>query len=206
MKYKLLLMGFIYILSSFFVCARCCAGTPTEHVRAMLDKVMSIQIDPRLKGEGFRDRRRIAIKEVIKENFDFDAMAEQTLGQFRKDLDETRRAEFRHVFQDLFQDSYTRMVLDFLKKEEIHYAKGHINPGKALVKTTIVRINDEIPVDYFLAPAKNGWLVYDVEIDGVSIVKNYKRSFARVIKKESFDALLRKMRLQQRAVNRGDSE
>ncbi len=206
MKHKLFSICSVCLFCSFFVCSGCWAGTAVEHIRTMLDRVMSIQTDPALKSEGCREKRRSAIKRIIKENFDFDKMAEMALGQFKKEIDATRYAEFRDLFQDLFQDSYTKMVLDFLRKEEIHYAKEDADPGKALVRTNIVRINDEIPVDYFLVPVQKGWLIYDVKIDDVSIVKNYARSFKRVIKKESFDALIRKMQLQWQAVNNGDGE
>ena len=129
-------------------------------------------------------------------------MPEKALGTFWNDLEPIQRGEFKAIFQDLFQDSYTRMVLDFLKREEILYPKEHMEQGRALVKTTIVRTNDKIPVDYFLAPVEEEWMVYDVEIDGVSIVKNYRRSFTRVIKRESFDSLLDRMRLQQKTIKR----
>lgn len=200
MKFKLFAITVSWILTSFFINTQSWAGTPTQYVQDMLEKVMSIQTDPKLKGAEFREQRRLAIKKIIKENFNFDKMAKQALGRFWQTLDEVHRAEFKAIFQDLFQDSYTRMVLDFLGKEDIRYTKEHVKQGKALVKTTIVRLNDEIPVDYSLAPVKKEWRIWDVNIDGVSIVKNYKRAFTRIIKRESFEALLQKMKLQQQAV------
>ncbi len=71
-----------------------------------------------------------------------------------------------------------------------------------MVKTTIVRVNEEIPVDYFLRLTDRKWLVEDVAIDGVSIVQNYQKSFSRVIRQESYDGLLRKMRLQQQTIDK----
>ena len=176
---------------------------PLDRVRVMLDRVMSIQTDSKLQGREFRKKRRAGIKGVIARNFDTARMARKALGEHWKQLTETQRAEFKKIFQDLFQDSYTRLVLDFLGKEKIVYGEEDIRRDRAEVPTTILRTNEEIPVNYALVRVKTGWLVYDVKIDGVSIVKNYRRAFAMVIKHESYGALVRKMRLQQKAVGEG---
>ena len=106
------------------------------------------------------------------------------------------------TFQDLFQDSYTKLVLDFLKREKIFYAKEETRQDQALIRTTIVRGNEEIAVDYSLTREHGQWAVNDVAIDGVSIIRNYRQSFTRVIQRESFQSLLKKMRSQQQAIEK----
>ncbi len=175
------------------------AGTATGQVRAILEKVMGIQSDPTLQGQALRSLRKKAIQEVILRSFCFDAMAGQALGSHWSSLDEAKRNEFKTLFRDLFQDSYTRLVLDFLKQETVTFAKEDNLKGRVLVKTVIQRLNEEIPVDYILAEIDQQWLIEDVKIDGISIVENYQKAFTRVIKQESYDGLLRKMRLQQQA-------
>lgn len=179
------------------------AETPTQRVRGILEEVMAVQADPKLQGPAFRNQRRIAIKKIIGQNFYFDAMAEKALDKYWGKLGEAGRADFKGIFQALFQDAYTKLVLDFIKREKIVYVQEKpLQEGRALVKTTIVRANDNIPVDYTLTMVQGRWLVEDVDIDGVSIVLNYQRSFARVIKRESYESLLKKMRLQQRAIEK----
>jgi phospholipid transport system substrate-binding protein len=201
--------------SSLAVCSVLCVlffftpsqgAEPEERVQAMLKTVMSIQTDPQLQGQEFRAKKRAAIKKVIGENFDFDRMAEAALRSYWKDLDEKQRAAFRGIFKDLFQDSYTRLVLNFLKEEKVLYTQEEVRKDGAMVKTVIMRTQEQIPVDYFLAPLKEGWRVHDVKIDGVSIVGNYQQSFARVIKRESYHALLDKMKLQQQAITAENSQ
>ncbi len=177
-------------------------GDPTGRVRAILKKVMAIQMDPQLKREEFREKRRVAIQEVIARNFDFDSMAKQALGRHWQSLEGTRQLEFKAIFQELFQDSYTRLVLDFLGREKVLYTKEETGHGRVWVKTTIARVNEEIPVDYSLVAVKERWLIDDVKIDGVSIIENYQKSFSRVIEQESYEGLLRKMRLQQKAIKK----
>jgi phospholipid transport system substrate-binding protein len=178
------------------------AGAPTETVREMLDAVMAIQSDPGLQGQESRAARRAEIKKVILGNFAFDEMAREALGQYWTTLDGRRRSEFRSVFQDLFLDSYSRLVLDFLRKERIAYVGEDSGQGRAAVKTLIQRTNEEIPVDYYLTQAGGGLKVRDVSIDGVSIVGNYRNSFSRIIKQESYESLLKKMKLQQQALEK----
>ena len=92
--------------------------------------------------------------------------------------------------------------MDFLKREKILYSQEELRQDHALIKTTVVRVNEEIPVDYSLTLVQGQWLVDDVTIDGVSIVRNYQRSFTRVIQQESYRSLLQKMRLQQQAIDK----
>ena len=176
---------------------------PLDRVRAMLDRVISIQTDSKLRGLKFRAKRRADIKGIIARNFDIGRMARKALGEHWEQLTETQHAEFIKIFQDLFQDSYARLVLDFLGKEKIAYGREEISRDQAEVPTTILRTNDQIPVNYALVRKKSGWFVCDVKIDGVSIVKNYRRAFAIVIKRGSYSALVRKMRLQQKAAGEG---
>jgi phospholipid transport system substrate-binding protein len=178
-------------------------GKATDVVRKMLDSVISIQTDPALQGQAARPTRKDEIKKVILSNFNFDDMAQQTLGAYWKGMTAARRAEFKSIFQDLFLDSYSRLVLDFVGKEKIAYLGEEDGQGQTTVKTRIHRVSEAIPVDYYVNGAKDRLLVRDVSIDGVSIVQNYRKSFSRVIQQESYDGLLKRMKLQQQAVEKG---
>jgi len=176
------------------------AATPAERVRNILEEVMAVQTNPQLQGPAFRNQRRVAIKKIIGQNFYFNAMAKKALDTYWEKLNEAERADFKGIFQELFQDSYTKLVLDFLKQGKFLSIQEKLYDDQALIKTTLVRLNENIPVDYSLAMVQGRWLVEDVVIDGVSIVGNYRRSFTRVIKQESYESLLKKMRLQQKAI------
>jgi phospholipid transport system substrate-binding protein len=178
------------------------AGTPAKQVRGILEEVMAIQTSPQIQGATFRDQQREAIKRIIGQNFHFEAMAKKALDTYWNKLNGADRLEFKSIFQELFQESYTKLVLDFLKREKILYTDERIDYDQAVVKTKITRLNEDIPVDYFLSLVQGHWLVEDVAIDGVSIIGNYQRSFSRVIKKESYASLLKKMRLQQKAIEK----
>jgi phospholipid transport system substrate-binding protein len=202
MKSKIFILAMLLPVSLVFLCSHGIAGEPTQKVKRMLDQVIFIQTDPQIQAHEFRNKRRIAIKKIVANNFDFDMMSEKVLEDFRTKLNDAQWAEFKAAFRDLFLDSYTRLVLDFLKQEKVRYIEEGINQGGPLVKTAIIRLNDEISVDYLLTSAEKGSLVYDVKIDGVSIVKNYQKSFSRVIKHKSYETLLKKMHIQQQIIEK----
>jgi phospholipid transport system substrate-binding protein len=172
------------------------AGAPTDYVRGILDQVMGLQNDPALSTQA----RSQAIHKIIGGNFDFDLMAKDSLGPTYGRLNGGQRQEFTRTFSYLFQDSYTRLVLNFLKKENIQYNREVPEGDKARVDTAIVRTNENIPVTYLMRTTPQGWILYDVTVDGVSILQNYKSKFAEVIRTNSFEFLLKKMQEQRRAI------
>ena len=191
-----------FFLLAFY--ASCESDPATVSVRSMLEEVVKIQNDPGLAGNEMKNTRRELIRRIILKNFDFGEMAMEALGPEQwKALAGSQRSEFRSVFQDLFLDSYSRLVLDFLKKEKIEFGSEEASRGKTIVRTAIQRLGDRIPVDYLVADRNSRWLISDVTIDGVSIVQNYRKSFSRVIRQESFGGLLRRMRLQQKGAAGG---
>lgn len=177
------------------------AETPTAFVKGVLNRVIAIQTNPAQSGPEHRAARAQTIRRVIQKSFDFPLMARNSLGSVYDRLPAGKRRDFTATFGYLFQDSYTRMVLDFLKRETIHYGKQTMEGANARVDTKLIRTNETIPVDYMMRPQGNSWLLYDVIVDGVSILDNYKRQFALVIRTNSFDFLLKKMKTQMRALN-----
>jgi phospholipid transport system substrate-binding protein len=172
------------------------AETPTAYVRGILDQVMGLQNDPALSTQA----RSQAIHKIIERNFNFALMAEDSLGPTYGSISDGQRQEFIRTFSYLFQDSYTRLVINFLKKENIQYGRELPAGNKARVDTAIVRTNENIPVTYLMHTTPQGWILYDVIVDGVSILQNYKTQFAQVIRTKSFGVLLNKMQEQRRAI------
>jgi phospholipid transport system substrate-binding protein len=176
------------------------AGEPTSAVKAVLDRAMEIQTRVDLSGEAKRPERVGLIRRLIADNFAFSEMARETIRKSWDHLGSQQRSEFQNLFSELFQDSYTRMVLNFLQQENIEYPGESVESTGMLVKTILMRANEHIPVDYHMVRKNGRWLIRDVDIDGVSVVENYRDTFHRVIATSSFDGLLKKMRLQSRAI------
>lgn len=171
------------------------AQSPTEYVRGILDRVMAIQNNAALS-QGARSQE---IHQIVSSSFDFNEMAKDVLGPTYGQLNSGQRNEFIETFRYLFQDSYSRMVLNFLKNENIEYGQATQGAGKAKVDTVIKRPNENIPVTY-LMHSVGGWKLYDVNVDGVSILSTYRSQFGNVIRTKSFNYLIDKMKQQRRGV------
>ena len=191
------------VLWSFGLVNMAQAAEGTVAVKSVLDKAMAIQTRPDLQGEAYVKERSRLIRQLISESFWAEAMARESLKENWDKLSSSQRAEFQKLFTGLFQDSYTRMVLNFLQQENVEYRQESPEGKGVKVNTAIMRANEHIPVDYHLAQKSNRWLITDVDIDGVSIVTNYRNTFRRVIQASSFDNLLQKMRLQSEAIEDG---
>jgi phospholipid transport system substrate-binding protein len=171
------------------------AQSPTEYIRGILDRVMAIQNNPSLN----REARSQEIHQIVSSSFDFNKMAKDVLGPTYGQLSSGQRQEFIETFRYLFQDSYTRMVLNFLKNENIDYGQATQGGGKGKVDTVIKRPNENIPVTYLMR-SFGGWKLYDVIVDGVSILSTYRSQFGNVIKTKGFNYLIDKMKQQRRSV------
>jgi len=197
----------------FFSLALLLGGSPgtansadaSAAVKSVLDKAMDIQTRPDLKGEAQVKERTRLIRQLISESFYAEEMAKESLKDNWEKLPAGERTEFQRLFTTLFQDSYTRMVLDFLQRENVEYRQESPENKGVKVPTTIMGANEHIPVDYHLVLKSGRWLIADVDIDGVSIVENYRNTFRRVIQTSSFDNLLQKLRLQAKAVQDGSA-
>ena len=171
----------------------------TAQVKAVLDKAMEIQTRPELDGTEHRKERSALVRKLIAENFAAGEMARESLGEHWGQLSAKQREVYQELFAGLFQDSYTRMVLNFLKRETVEYREESPEGKSVKVGTVIMRTNEHIPVDYVLEQKSQRWYIHDVIIDGVSIVENYRNTFSRVIRTQSFDTLIQKMRIQKKA-------
>ena len=192
---KLLRVAGLILTCSWLGVNPALAQSPTAYVKGILNGVMAIQNNPSLNHQ----ERGQKIRQIIRSNFDFNDMARDVLGSTYNRLSSGQRDEFINTFQYLFQDSYTRMVLNFLKNENIEYGAASQQGGRAKVNTVIKRPNENIPVTY-LVRTRGGWKLYDVVVDGVSILNTYRSKFADVIRTKGFSYLIERMNEQRRAI------
>jgi phospholipid transport system substrate-binding protein len=199
-----LLIGIVF-LGVFATTWVSSAESPTDRVRDVLEKAMDIQTKAELQGDSGRPQRAKLIRALIAENFLTAQMAQESLGDKWQALAPGQRNEFTDLFIQLFQDSYTRMVLNFLRRETVQYLGEGKEGSRTKVRTKIMRVNEHIPVDYILVEKDNRWFMVDVIIDGVSIVRNYQNKFRQVIAAQSLDYLMNQMRIQCKAIEEGSS-
>ena len=171
----------------------------TDQVRSVLDKAMDVQTKAELQGPEHRKERAAQIWKLISENFLTGEMARESLQSHWQKLSAKQRQQYQALFTDRFTDSYSRKVLDFLKRETIEYP-GETPEGKYIkVSTIIMRTNEHIPVDYILERKGPKWMIRDVIIDGVRTVETYRDGFDKFLRDHSFDDLIQRMAIQKRA-------
>jgi phospholipid transport system substrate-binding protein len=171
-------------------------GAPVDQVRDILETALGILNDPALQGPEKKDEQRKQIRQLIASRFNYAEMAQRSLDSHWVKLTGQQRQEFVGLFGELFERSYSKLVLNSLRDQQIIYAGESVNGAQALVKTILVdKRGDRLPVDYQLQQQKGRWEMFDVVIDGVSIVGNYQSQFNKVIQTSSFSELVRKMRI-----------
>jgi phospholipid transport system substrate-binding protein len=194
------MIAFVLLLTSVFVgltAGDAVAGPPTDQVRGSIDRVLQVLSDPELKKEAKTIERRTAIRTVASEIFDFTEISQRSLARHWAARSPEERQEFIRLFGDLLEYSYITKI-ELYSGEKIQYA-GEVPDGdQALVKTKIVtRTGVEIPVDYRMFVKGNRWRAYDVNIEGVSLVANYRTQFNTVIQRGGYPDLVAKLKAKQ---------
>jgi phospholipid transport system substrate-binding protein len=167
--------------------------TPTVAVKETIDKVLTVLADQALKNPANQTERRVKLERIIGGRFDYEEMAKRTLPTQWKSLSTDQQKQFVALFQQFLTSSYVGNVEGY-SGEQIEYGKERQKGTFAEVQTKVVSPKVQIPLDYRLINKGGEWRVYDVIIDGVSLMKNYRGQFSRIIDSSSFEALLDKLR------------
>ncbi len=173
------------------------AESPTEAVRATLTEVFRVLEDPSLKDPGKREPRRHRLEEIVASRFDYAEMSKRTLGAQWRRLTSEQQQEFVDVFKGFLSDRYAGRIEDY-SGEQVEYLHERLEGPYAEVRTRLVSHKVDIPMDYRLINKSGRWYAYDIVADGVSLVKNYRSQFEKIIRSQSYEGLLK--RLQNRSV------
>nr|WP_320049627.1 ABC transporter substrate-binding protein [uncultured Desulfuromonas sp.] len=148
-------------------------------------------------------QRRETISGLIRQQFDFEMMSQGALGRSWQTADEDQRQTFIQLFTGLLEETYLGRIQAYTN-EEISYGEEEVRESRAVVDTVIHTASADIPISYKLFLQNNDWQVYDVIIEKVSLIRNYRSSYAAILRSKGMDGLLEEMKqkldsLQQRA-------
>lgn len=170
------------------------AGEPTDQIRETVEKVLAILKDPALQSDAAKGERRIRLRDVIYSRFDFPEMAKRSLGSHWQRRTSQEQREFVEIFADLLEGAYVDRIESY-NGEKFLYVNETREKGYAEVRTRIVtREKKEYSIDYKLRPVDQEWKVYDVVIEDIILVNNYRSQFSRVLAKSSYGELLGRMK------------
>lgn len=164
------------------------ASSPTEDVRTSVDAILLILQNTELD----KQQKRAEMSKIIHKRFDFRAMSQRTLATNWKKTSDEEKKQFTALFSQLIESSYVGK-LEAYTNEKVSYPGEKVKGKKAVVETLIITSSADIPVDYRLYQKGDQWLVYDVIIEGVSLISNYRSTYQEIMKDEGFDGLLSKM-------------
>jgi phospholipid transport system substrate-binding protein len=164
--------------------------SPTDSIRGSVDGILTLLQNKELD----KVTRRKEMRKVINGRFDFRAMSQSTLATNWKKASEEQQQEFVTLFSQLIENTYIGRV-EAYTDEKVDYPGEKVKGKKAVVATLILTASADIPIDYKVYQKKNGeWWVYDVIIEGISLISNYRSSYRDIVSKEGVDGLLAKMR------------
>jgi len=171
--------------------SECFAGSEvTSQLKGTIEKVIKIVQDEALTND--KQARRVALRKIIAERFNYRQMVMRSLAKNWDVRSDQERQEFIALFKSLLENSYANK-LEAYKDEEINYLDEMIKGKYALVKTEVVRKSSTIGVDYKLIQEKGSWQVYDFVIEGVSMIRNYRSQFTKIIRRDSYEVLVQKL-------------
>lgn len=183
------------VLMPFLLASPAFAAGPRELVKQTLEAVSAVASEPQLQGAEREGERRQKVGTIIRETFDFDVMARESLRSHWTELTPAQHEEFVRLFGNLFQRSYDRLVLRFLGESKTAYGDESLDKDRAVVRTTLVRKQEsELPVDYHLTYDGKRWAMSNVVVDGVSLLANFRAQFDKTIRTSSYEALLDKIK------------
>lgn len=186
-----MLKRFLLVLTaSIFMVSVACAG-PTTDVKKTVDEVVRIVADKDMKKNEVK--RRQALKKTISVIFDYSEMSKRSLGKHWSARTDAEKKQFTELFATLLENSYAGKIESY-NNEKIVYIKELLENDHAEVKSKVVTAaRDEFTLDYRLFKQNGKWMVYDVVIEGVSLVSNYRSQFNKIITSSGYDKLVIKL-------------
>ncbi len=167
------------------------AGAPTDQARQYTDQVLKVLQDAALKPA----QRQAAVRKVAIEIFDVSETARRALGRHWQSRTPVEREEFARLFAELLESTYISKI-DLYGGEQLKYVGESIDGDFAVVRATILRRRGaEVPVEARMLRRSDRWYIYDIAVEGISLINNYRAQFNRIIQTSSYDELVRRLRM-----------
>lgn len=181
------LISFVLVLSAY-------AGAPLDTVRTNVDAVLDVLRNPALKAASAKDTKKAKLRSIYVRMFDDVELSKRTLAKNWNKLNTAQRKEFVHLYEQVLEKAYIDKILSYTN-EKITYDKEEMMAGnRAEVHTTILTASKKIPISYRVTMSGGAWKVYDVIIENVSLVLNYRTQFNNILAKDTPEQMLETLR------------
>ena len=163
--------------------------SPMAQLKPTLRSLTDLLADESLKGDVHRDVRRAKIMEAIQVGFDFQEMSKRILGKTWNEITPEEQGRFTREMIKLLENIYVGK-LESYSGQQIEFLDERVKDRRAQVSTTIDNNGVKVPVHYILNLTDSRWMVYDINIEGVSLVSNYREQFKAILRKDKFAGLI----------------
>jgi phospholipid transport system substrate-binding protein len=172
------------------------AGPPTDQLRDGVQHVVQILKDPELMGDAKAPERSAAVNKVADEIFDFGETAKRALGPHWAQRTPAERDEFVRLFTELVQQTYLSKVNQY--NSEMTFQGDEVDGNQAVVRTTLLLgKGSQMALDYRMHRPRDRWQVYDLSIDGISLVASYRSQFNKIVRTDSYEGLVARLKSRQ---------
>ena len=189
---RALVTGITLWLAGTLVPSIAAAVTATEAVKSSIEQVVSVLEDKELKKADRATERRQRLQKIFNDRFSYEEMSKRSLGAHWNNLNETQRQQFVDLFRQLLSRTYTGTIEGY-SGERFQYLSEHKEADYAEVRTKLISRKGEIPINYRLLNSTGEWQVYDIVVDGISMVSNYRAQFTKIIRTSSYEDLVQKL-------------
>ena len=194
MQQRLIVRVFLVLMIFSFASSASFAGEPTEEIKRITGKIIDIITDPSLQGPEKTEEKLRLIRNSVDERFDREEMAKRTLARHWAKRSDQEKKEFAGLFERFLEKTYLDRVLSY-SGEKILYGAEDIDNDYASVAITIISKDGvNIPVIYKLKKKGTNWHVYDISIEGVSLINNYRTQFNSIIMRGSYKKLVQMLK------------
>lgn len=191
MKRLLAILGvFLFLLVSLPVHA----GVPMNTVKANVDKVLEVLRDPKLKAESAKETKKEKLRSIYDGMFDQVELSRRTLAQNWNNLNPAQRKEFVQLFRQVLEKAYIDKILEYVNEKVLFGREVQLSETKVEIQTTIITSSKNIPVYYRVILKDGEWKVYDVVIENVSLISNYRTQFNDILAKNTPEQMLEILR------------
>jgi phospholipid transport system substrate-binding protein len=170
------------------------AGVPLDTVQAEVNKVLDVLRDPALKPESAKEIKKEKLRLIYLDMFDEVELSRRTLARNWSTLNPDQQKEFIHLFEQVLEKAYIDKILSYTNEKVVFYKEASLAENQAEVQTRIVTSSKEIPIFYRMILKNKTWKVYDVLVENVSLVLNYRTQFNEILAKKSPEQLLEILR------------
>jgi phospholipid transport system substrate-binding protein len=182
-----LILCLIFPVSSF-------SGQPTEAVKGNLDKVLDVLRDPSLKAESAKKAKKDKIRDISQEMFDFTELSKRSLGKNWSKFNPDQQKEFVGLYKSLLEDAYADKIMLYTDVKIVFSKEVALTEKTVEVQSTVLRKSGEIPIYYRVIMKDGVWRVYDVVIEGISLINNYRSQFKEILANKPPESLLETLR------------